>query len=303
MNRFLYHITYALCFLLALFPFRVLHWFSDMAYFTVHYIAGYRKKLVRKNLGNAFPDKSLKEIRIIERAFYRHFCDYFFETVKLLNMSASQMKKHFVFKNEEIIQNFLKQGKPVILLLGHFGNWEWVTSITLWIKPDDNLVIGQIYRPLRNKVSDRLFIRIRKSFHSVGFNKYDVYKDIVKMRKAGKNWLLGFMSDQKPSPNNPQIWVRFLNQDTSVLTGTEKIAQHAGAAVCYLDVKKTKRSFYEGRVELVSENSAETQEFEITKKYMQLLEETILRDPAGYLWTHNRWKQSKITNYKLQITE
>jgi KDO2-lipid IV(A) lauroyltransferase len=264
-----------------------------MVYFIVYYLVGYRKKIVRKNLGNAFPYKSAKEILTIEKAFYRHFCDYFFETIKLLTMSDSQMKKHFVFKNEELIQDFLKQGKPVILLLGHFGNWEWVTSIVLWIKPDENLIIGQIYRPLRNKVFDSLFLRIRKSFHSVGFNKYDVYKEIVKLQKAGKNWLLGFMSDQKPSGNHPHIWMRFLNQDTPVLTGTEKIACRTGAAVCYLDIKKTKRSFYEGKVELVSENSAESQEFEITKKYMQLLEETILRDPAGYLWTHNRWKYKK----------
>jgi KDO2-lipid IV(A) lauroyltransferase len=293
MSRFLYSITYAWCFLLAILPLRLLYLFSDIIYYIIYYIVGYRKKLVRKNLGNAFPDKSRKEIRIIEKAFYHHFCDYFFETLKLLNMSASRMKRHFVFKNEELIQYFLKQGKPVILLLGHFGNWEWVTSVTLWIKPDNDLVIGQIYRPLRNKISDRLFLRIRKSFHSTGFNKYEVYKEIVKMRKAGKTWLLGFMSDQKPSANNSQIWLRFLNQDTAVLTGTEKIARHSGAVVCYLDIKKTKRSFYEGKVKLISEDPTETREFEITEKYMQFLEKTILRDPAGYLWTHNRWKYKK----------
>lgn len=290
MNRFLYYITFALCFLLSLLPLRLLYFFSDIAWFIIYYIVGYRKKTARTNLLHSFPGKSPKEIRAIEKSFYRHFCDYFFETVKLLNMPASRMKRHFVFKNGELLQYFLKQGKPVILLLGHFGNWEWVTSVTLWIKSGENPVIGQVYRPLRNKVSDRLFLRIRKSFHSVGFNKYDVYREIVKMRKAGKNWLLGFMSDQKPSPNNPHIWVRFLNQDTPVLTGTEKIALHTGAAVCYLDIKKIKRSFYEGKVKLISENPAESQEFEITKKYMALLEKTILRDPAGYLWTHKRWK-------------
>jgi len=296
MSRFLYYIIYALCYFLAVLPFRLLYLLSDLVYFILYYIIAYRKKLARKNLKNAFPYKSTKEILSIEKAFYHHFCDYFFETIKLLNMSESQMKKRFVFKNEEIIQSFLNQGKPVILLLGHFGNWEWVTSITLWIKQDNDLVIGQIYRPLRNKVSDELFIRIRKSFHSVGFKKYDVYKDIIRMRKEGKNWLLGFMSDQKPSGKYPHIWVRFLNQDTPVLTGTEKIACYTGAAVCYLDIKKTKRSFYEGNIELISENPNETQECEITKKYMQLLENTILRDPSGYLWTHNRWKYGKMKN-------
>jgi KDO2-lipid IV(A) lauroyltransferase len=290
MSRFFYYIAYALCFLLATLPLRLLYVFSDIACFFTCYVIGYRKRIVRKNLTNAFPDKSRKEIRTIEKSFYHHFCDYFFESVKLLNMSAPRMKKHFVFKNEELVRYFLKQGKPVILLLGHFGNWEWVTSITLWLKPDENTIFGQIYRPLRNKASDRLFLRIRKTFHSVGFNKYTIYREIVNMRKAGKNWLLGFMSDQKPSPNSPHIWVRFLNQDTPVLTGTEKIARHTGAIVCYLDIKRTKRSFYEGKVKLIAEKPSETPEYEITEKYMHLLEKTILRDPAGYLWTHNRWK-------------
>jgi KDO2-lipid IV(A) lauroyltransferase len=282
-----------LCFLLSLLPLRLLYLFSDIAWFIVYYIVGYRKKTARKNLVNSFPGKSAKEIRTIEKTFYHRFCDYIFETVKLLNMPASRMKRHFIFKNEDMIRYFLKQGKPVILLLGHFGNWEWITSIALWIKSDENTIIGQVYRPLRNKVSDKLFLRFRKSFHSVGFSKYDIYRKIVTMRKAGKNWLLGFMSDQHPSPNQPHIRLRFLNQDTPVLIGTEKIARHAGAAVCYLDVKRTKRSFYEGKVKLISENPAESPAFEITKKYMALLEKTVLRDPGGYLWTHRRWRDTE----------
>jgi KDO2-lipid IV(A) lauroyltransferase len=203
------------------------------------------------------------------------------------------MKRHFVFKNEDLLQYFLKEGRPVILLLGHYGNWEWVTSITLWVKADKDTIIGQIYRPLKSKVSDLFFLRLRKRFHSVGFDKYTVYKDIIKMRKAGQNWLLGFMSDQKPSKNNLQHWMQFLNQETPVLTGTEKIARHTHAVVCYLDITCVKRSFYEGKVKLITDNIAETSDFEITEKYMQLLEKTILRNPAGYLWTHNRWKFKK----------
>jgi KDO2-lipid IV(A) lauroyltransferase len=248
---------------------------------------------VRKNLKNAFPEESSEEILKIEKAFYHHFCDYFFETIKLLNISDSRMKRHFVFKNEELLQYFLKEGRPVILLLGHYGNWEWVTSITLWVKGDENTVIGQIYRPLKSKIFDLFFLRLRRRFHSVGFDKYNVYKDIVKMRKAHKNWMLGFMSDQKPSAGNLQHWMQFLNQETPVLTGTEKIAKHTHAVVCYLDITCEKRSYYEGKVKLISDNIAEMADFEMTEKYMKFLEKTIRRNPVGYLWTHNRWKFKK----------
>jgi KDO2-lipid IV(A) lauroyltransferase len=282
-----------LTFPLALLPFSLLYFLSDSLYYIVYYIARYRRKQVRKNLTNAFPEKTSKEILGIERAFYHYFCDYFFETLKLLNISDSRMKRHFVFKNEELLQYFLKEGRPVILLLGHYGNWEWVTSITLWVKADKDTIIGQIYRPLKNKVFDLFFLRLRKRFHSEGFVKNDIYRDIIKLRKAEKNWLLGFMSDQKPSTNNLQHWMQFLNQETPVLTGTEKIARHTNAVVCYLDITCVKRSYYEGKVKLVSDNIAETADFEITEKYMQFLEKTIQRNPAAYLWTHNRWKFKK----------
>jgi KDO2-lipid IV(A) lauroyltransferase len=245
---------------------------------------------VRRNLTNSFPEKSAKEIMSIEKKFYRHLCDYFFETIKLLNISDYRIKRHFVFKNEELLHYFLKEGKSVILLLGHYGNWEWVTSITLWVD-DKNSVIGQIYRPLKSKVFNMFFLRLRRRFHSVGFSKYEIYREIVKMRKADKNWLLGFMSDQKPSPTNSSITIHFLNQETQVLTGTEKIAKSTGAVVCYLDITCTKRSYYEGKVKLITENPAETREHEITEKYMNFLEKTIQRNPALYLWTHNRWKR------------
>jgi KDO2-lipid IV(A) lauroyltransferase len=293
MNNFLYHIVYVLTFPLALLPLRLLYFLSDTTFILVYHLVRYRRKLVRKNLQNAFPEKSQKEIKTVEKAFYHHFCDYFYETIKLLNISDARMKRHFVFKNEDLIQYFLKEGRPVILLLGHYGNWEWVTSITLWVKADANTIIGQIYRPLKNKVSDLFFQRLRGRFHSAGFNKYDIYREIIKLQKADKNWLLGFMSDQKPSAEKSQHWISFLNQDTAVLTGTEKIAKHTKAAVCYLDITCIKRSYYEGKVKLVSDNAAETPDFEITEKYMQLLEKTIQRNPSGYLWTHNRWKYKR----------
>jgi KDO2-lipid IV(A) lauroyltransferase len=282
-----------LAFSLALLPFKLLYFLSDSLFYVVYYIVRYRRKLVRKNLTNAFPVKPLKEILDIEKAFYHHFCDFFFEMLKQLNISDSRIKRHFVFKNEELLQYFLKEGRPIILMAGHYINWEWISSLPLWVKTDKDTVIADIYRPMKSKVSDMFFQRLRRQFKMDGFAKDGVYRDIIKLRKAGRNWLLAFGSDQKPSSGNLQHWIQFLNQETPVLTGTEKIAKHTGAVVCYLDITRVKRSFYEGKVKLISDNVTEMADFEMTEKYMQFLEKTILRDPAGYLWTHNRWKFKK----------
>jgi Lauroyl/myristoyl acyltransferase len=293
MSEFLYHIIYIFIYPLAILPFRILYYLSDFLFIIVYYLIRYRRKLARKNLTNAFPEKPLKEIRAIERAFYHHFCDYFFETIKILNISDTRMKRHFVFKNEELIQYFLNEKKPVILMMGHYGNWEWVTSIALWIRSAENLEIGQIYRPLKNKAFDRFFIKLRTRFNTINYAKNSIYREIIRMRKSDKIWLLGFISDQKPSRQNIHYWTKFLNQDTAILTGSERIAQQTGSVVCFLDVKRIKRGFYEGKIKLITDNPSETQEFEITEKYARLMEKTILRDPACYLWTHNRWKYKK----------
>jgi len=293
MNRFLYAIVYGSAFLMALLPFRILFFISDFFYLIIYYLVRYRRKLVWKNLNNAFPEKSPDEIRKIEKNFYRHFCDYFVETIKMLHISDAQIKKRFVFKNLEPLQHFFDNRHPIVLLLGHYGNWEWVPSITLHLKADANTIFGQVYRPLKNKISDLFFLNLRKRFHSVGFTKHNVFRDIVNLRKENTNWIIGFMSDQKPSGNQVPHQMQFLNQETPVLTGTEKIARHTGAAVCYLDITCLKRGYYEGFAFVMSDNAAKTSEFEITEKYMHCLEQTIRRNPSAYLWTHNRWRLKK----------
>jgi KDO2-lipid IV(A) lauroyltransferase len=293
MNRLLYFILYALAFLLALLPFQTLYFVSNLLYFPVYYGLHHRRKLVRKNLTDAFSSRTPAEIHSLEKAFYHRFCDYFVETIKLLHISDSQIKERFVFKNTEVVQHFLDQGQPVLLLLGHYGNWEWVTSIMLHLKAGEHTIIGQVYRPLKNKVSDCFFLRLRKRFHSVGFTKNEVYRDIIRLQHTGKNWLIGFMSDQKPSLTHEYHRMQFLNQDTPVLTGTEKIARHTGAAVFYLDITCLKRGYYRGDIMLISNNPSEMPPFAITEKYMHLMEHTILRDPSAYLWTHNRWRKGK----------
>jgi len=241
------------------------------------------------NLQNAFPDKTPNEIRRIEKDFYRYFCDYFFETIKLLHVSDTQMKKHIVLKNKEPLQRLFDIKHPVVLYLGHYANWEWIPSLALQLNLDDT-IFGQVYRPMKNKAFDRFFLNLRRRYHTVNLTKHNVFRDIVNFRKENKNWVIGFMSDQKPSGNQIPHIMQFMNQETPVLTGTEKIARHTGAAVCYFDITRIKRGYYEVDAPVIFENAAETSEFEITEKYIRCLEQTILRNPACYLWTHNRWR-------------
>ena len=80
---------YRIFYLLSLLPLRVLYGFSDVLSFLAYYIVRYRRKIVRQNLTTSFPEKILKEIKTIEKRFYRWFTDYFFEAIKLLSLFCS----------------------------------------------------------------------------------------------------------------------------------------------------------------------------------------------------------------------
>lgn len=279
----------------ALLPFRSLYILSDFLYFLVYKVIRYRLKVVRINLKNSFPEKTDKELHVIEKEFYHHFCDYFVETLKLLHISDEEMQKRMVFENMDIVKDLMKDGNSALMFLGHYGNWEWVPSITMSFrnKEDQNKLLGQIYRPLKNKAVDDLFLKIRSRFGSFGIAKNETLRVIVKLRKAKQQILIGFMADQTPSFHNIHYWSTFMNQESAVFTGVERIAKQTGFAVVYLDMEKVKRGHYKGTVKLISDKPQDAPEFYITETYIREMERTILRNPAYWLWTHKRWKMTR----------
>lgn len=294
MQSFLFNLLKYSLYAWALLPLRALYLLSDLLYFPVYHLVGYRKKVVRRNIRNSFPEKTEKERLTIEKQFYHHFCDYVVETVKLMHISDEEMLRRMRFINSEMVHELAKDGKSIFLMMGHYGNWEWVPSITRWVP--EQLLMAQIYRPLSNKAADKFFLKLRARFGSVGIAKNDTLRDIIRYRKEGKQTMIGFIADQTPSKNNLHYWTPFLNQDTPVLTGAEKIARKIDAHVLFLDVRKVKRGYYEAEFKEIAVNSPETAEFEITEKYIRLMEEMICRAPQYWLWTHKRWKHSRSQN-------
>ena len=291
MSVILYYIFYVIVWTLAWLPLSVLYGLSYKIYFIVYYIARYRIKTVRRNLYNSFPEKSKKELIRIEKDYYLHFADICVETLKLLHISKKNMQKRMYFSNPEELGRFFDNKQSAILLLGHYGNWEWITSIYMHYS---GIVGGELYRPLKNKHFDRFFLNLRERFGTINIPKNDALRTIVKIRREGKIFGLGFISDQTPSPNNLHYWTTFLNQDTPFLNGPERIARQTGCAVVYFDIQKKRRGYYTCDIITITENGKETKENEITDKYVELFEKTIRRNPAYWLWTHNRWKHKRI---------
>lgn len=287
----LYYLFYAVVWVLAWLPLGALYCISDFLFLILYYLVGYRKKVVRENLKNSFPEKNDAELLRLEKDFYRHFTDIFIETIKLLHVSDEEMEKRMHFSNPEMISDFVAQGKSVVILLGHYGNWEWIPSI---YRNYDNLVGGELYRPLKNRYFDSFFLKLRGRFGTLNIPKNDALRTIVKLRREGKLFALGFIADQTPSGNNLHYWAEFLNQDTPFLNGPERIAKSADCAVVYFDVKVEKRGYYSCDLICVSENAKSEPENRITDRFVELFETTIRRAPAYWLWSHRRWKHKRV---------
>ncbi len=291
MNKVLYYLTYATVYLLSLLPLRVLYLLSDFIFLIVFHVIKYRRKLVFKNLSDSFPEKTPHELHVLERRFYHWFCDYLVESIKLLTISEEQLMRRMVFKGTEAVDAVVSEGQSCAVYLGHYCNWEWITSLPLWLTPKAQC--GQIYHVLENSDYDRLFLKLRQRMGAVCIPMAETLRRIIKYKQEGTPVVIGYISDQVPFWNNIHHWCQFLNHDTPVLTGTERLARQTGHAVFYLDVTRPKRGYYVCQFKLITRAPQQMHDYAITDAYFQLLEESIRRAPEFWLWTHNRWKRTR----------
>lgn len=278
--------------LIALLPFKALYVLADITYFILFHIVGYRKNVVKQNLHESFPNKSDDQINAITQGFYHWFADYIFETIKLLHISDGEMRKRFVFKDMEIVDNYFDQNQSIVAYAAHYCNWEWIPSITMWTRHDQiQQVFCQVYRPLKNEWTDEFMLNLRRRFNSVGLKKRTVLRDLLRYRRDGKNTITGFMSDQHPSHGDPGHIINWLNHPTAIISGTEVLARKLNMAVVYLKVCRVSRGHYTCTIVDITSNPNSLPQGELTEKYARLLEQQINEQPETWLWTHKRWKK------------
>lgn len=286
-----YRISVGILSALARLPLEVLYVFSDIAYFIIYYAVRYRRKTVRHNLELVFGPSGHSNIIRIEKKFYRHLCDCIAETVKLLHISDEEIDRRAVVTNGEYIDGIIRSGHSVVLLLGHYGNWEWVQAIIHHFK--EPLVGGQIYRPLRNKMMDMVMLRIRSRFGLECIPQKNAVRRLLGIERGGQKFVIGFISDQRPTGKTLHHWTTFLGQDTPYVVGGETIGNHVDARFVYLDMEKTSRGHYRLTFCPVVPDPEDKGPDPYTREFMKMLEKTIRREPAYWLWSHRRWKRHR----------
>ena len=284
MTKILY---YTLILPTSLLPYSLLYLLSDILYLFMYKVMGYRKKVVFTNLKNSFPDKNEDELKTIMSNFYKHLCDIILEGIKGFTITEKELRERMVFKNPEFANEFAKKKQSIILVGGHYNNWEMAAQS--FCIPSNHKCIG-IYKPLNNSFMNN---KIYKSRSKYGMNLISMKKTKTSFEEGSQAKAIVFGSDQNPANPKSAHWVTFLNQDTAVLFGAEKYAKKYNWPVIFVSINKVKRGYYEVTYSLITEKPNEETHGEITEKFTKRLEEDILKQPEYWLWSHKRWKHKR----------
>ena len=284
-----FHILMAWAKLNAALPFWLLYLKSDVFYFVVYHVARYRRKVVRENLLRSFPDKPHKEIKAIEKRFYRNLCDQFVEAPKMMRMGPDGYRSRIAFSNPELAQQLYGQQKNIFFAIPHSGNWEWFGKLIPSLSPHKGLAI---YKKVQNAAFERLMLEMRTKDCPLEMVESNFALKRLAQLRGELNAVL-MMADQSPRGVESDYWTEFLHQDTCWFTGLERIAKMLDYAVVFVDMRRQGRGRYEVRFDLITDDPKSMAKGELMEHYVRSVEQFINDNPDNWLWSHRRWKHQR----------
>ena len=286
MQALTFYFIYPFLYLIASLPFPALYKLSDILFY-FFWLSGYRKRVVIENLRNSFPEKSNEEIDRLCKGYFRYLCDLTLETMKTMRMTEQEARTRCLYHHADWIDKMFEEKKSIVIVLGHYGNWEWAgPSFTLGTKYQ----LYVIYRPLSNPYFERMLTKTRTKFGTRITPVNQTLREMVANRHAVT--ATAFIADQAASTAN-SYWTTFLHQDTSVFNGPEKIAVKFNYPVVYMKIQRPRRGYYELTPELLFDDPKSTSDGEILETFTRRLEKDIIEDPTIWLWSHRRWKYKR----------
>jgi len=288
--KILYWIILIIFKIINYFPFSLKYILSDLLSPIMNHLVKYRKKVIIENLKNSFPELNNADIKAIIKGFYRHLTDLVFEIIKLDTLSKEELFRRVTVSGEEVLSSLIEQKKGVVVVMSHSGNWEWISQRVCFAGRSFDYV-GVIAKEVSNSYFDEYFTRIRMRLQEgnseiIPFTQTARYLASIRHKTS----MLVTIADQTPHKDQIQYRTTFLNQDSGVFLGPERIAKSLDYAVVFCHVSKTGRGSYHIEFELITNTPKEIKPYGITNIHVKMLEEDIHKQPEIWLWSHRRWK-------------
>lgn len=285
-NNLGFYLFYALIYIFSLIPKFVLYGIAYCFYFLMYYVVKYRRNIVCENLKKSFPNKQKSFYKITEKKFYKHLNQIFAEYINSISITKLGIKKQVKFSGLNILNKYIKQNKAIFLLGGHIGNWEMIHSLPLHV----NTSVYGIYKPIKNTFTNKLVLKIRSRFGLKLIPTNQTARTFIKLKN--KSYISFFIADQRPLKHTINHWITFLNQDTPVETGPEKLGKQLNAVFLYYKIIRKSKGKYELSIREFSKINTPSS-YPITEALFYELENDIKSHPSEYLWSHKRWKYNK----------
>ena len=273
------------------------YWFKyyvveNLIFVLLRYCLRYRMKVVKTNLRNSFPEKDERELAVIRRRFYRTLAEIFVDTINLAGLTPEKGRSLLTVKGLEE-QKERVGGRDWIAMTAHFGCWEYCS---FWGLYDPTQIIVAVYHPLRSRIVEAFYQRLRNGDYATTVAMKESLRFYLRNRAGGiggRNLVMGLIADQNPPRRPDSRWFRFLNQDTIFFDGGEKLALRCQLPVYFVKMERLRRGRYEMSFELIYDGKEEVAEYEITQRYVRMLEAEIRRRPELWMWSHRRWKHKR----------
>lgn len=284
-------------FLITVFRFLPLSWvlgLSNGLTFLLGRVFRYRRQVILTNLKIVFPKKNPQQLQQLTAKIYQALADNLTLTIKSFTMSEETIQSRITCSNPELLEKHLQQGQSILLVGGHFYPWELaVQAFPLYVQ---HPAYG-VYKPLSNALVGDHLNTLRNRFGSIPISMNQTLRTIIKNKKIPSIFV--FIADQSPSNVKNAHWIYFFRKETGFLQGVDKIARATNYPVLYYTIHSTKRGFYTLTFTELVDAPKSTSEGSVTLAFAKKLEETILEDPIGWLWSHKRWKRQIPKNAKI----
>ena len=268
----------------------VLYKISDFIFFLSFFLVRYRRRIVATNLANSFPDKAEAERNNIEREFYKNLCDYAVESLKLVTMSREELSQRMVFTDPEVPKRFKKANQSILFLASHQFNWEWLLVSASINFP---MPIDFVYQPVNSKFFNRLILEVRTRFGAHPIKRDEVARELVRRKDIVRG--VATVADQYPGYGRDKKFIApFLNRETAFFMGTNQLAHLTQYPAIYYKPKLVRRGYYEASPIIIALPPYPKESITVISHYVETVEEVIREYPAGWLWSHNRWKKRHL---------
>jgi len=258
-------------------------WCGSLAF----YVVPIRRNVALENLHKAFPEKTEREVWRITRQVYKNFGIVLFELLWFPKIKAEDLQKMVHVDNLELMEKKLSERKGLIMLSGHFGNWELLALAIGYLSGHPLSVIVQ---EQRNPLVNLLINRYRSRFGNHIINLGRAAKNsIAVLRKGG---VVGMIADQSGPEDG--LYVEFFGRNVATHDGPARFSLKTGAPLLMVFAVRQADGTYHVHIEEVEQKDlpedATEKVGELTRRHVAILERYIRAYPDHWLWLHRRWK-------------